>query len=147
MKTAENEEREAVGMLAGELVCFVHVEGLFQVYGSPALYDGGDGCVKFDPVIMDLIRIEFGTDATFAIVAHELGHRLQDMHGEKFTQEGADFVAGCALARSGRPVTPFLDFLKKYDAGPPSFDARAAATLAGAEYCAHNMRAINWIGP
>lgn len=124
--------REATGALATDLWCYMEQ----PLVGTPAQIgirdETGDLCVVVDPDRMAEIEVSHGDDAVLAIYLHELGHIVEILTKGHTTQEGADYYAGCGMARLGRDVKPVKAWLESVGSLP---DSRSRAWDAGFTTC------------
>ena len=88
----------------------------------------------------------FGAGASFGILAHEVGHHLtaalgMRKHGESSWNEElrADYLAGCALGRSGRPSSELENALRalasRASKTHPSYRLRVPIVRRGYKEC------------
>jgi hypothetical protein len=110
--------------------------------------DGSKAKLVYAPQFLTSAYDALGDGAVLAIVAHELGHALDDTLGAAWIKQGwtpevrADSWAGCALARmnldpSGEKA--FLTTLAKYPSpAHPAWSARLPALRDGYLQCGGN---------
>lgn len=128
--------------------------GLFKNWTAPSAMslNVGHGMSKiaYSPGFMDRVQDVYGTDASFGILAHEVGHHVDAngspagwMDGAWTSELRADAWAGCALARAGMRIDGFKGALRAVSttsAGTdPSWELRTAAMQRGYSSCGGNV--------
>lgn len=121
----------ALAGLKGELMC-VETRDLERTPAMVEFYvdKSQPPCLVYDPEFMAAIERDYGYPAVVGIFAHELGHVIGLDRGD-LSQEFADFWAGCALARRGLSLRPYLRVLEDLTQNAD----RAASTRTGALSC------------
>jgi hypothetical protein len=107
--------------------------------------DGGQAKLVYSPQFFGSVHDSYGDAGIIAIIAHEVGHALDDTMGAKWIQTSwtpelrADSWAGCALARSDLSPSDLqaaLAALAKYPApAHPGWTLRVPAIRAGYTAC------------
>ena len=104
----------AVRVLVPSLQGPNRVDTLRTAYAMLVTMYGGEN-VMANHEWLALVADEYGYAAAVGVYAHELGHMPQvgDAMGvDSNTQQGADAVAGCALAILGLPVDGYTQLMK-----------------------------------
>lgn len=89
----------------------------------------------YAPQFFSAVYDKYGDGAIIAIIAHEFGHALNEMHPASWMQSDwtpelrADAWAGCALAKSDLSVDDLADALTAVSKYPPSADAHWSLRL------------------
>ena len=105
----------------------------------------GQTKISYDPEFMNQVVQQYGSGATFGILAHEFGHHI-DLHttppwmNNRWSRElKADAWAGCALARAGIGTTELKGALQAIAAFPspthPGWVQRHQAVQSGFVSC------------
>lgn len=75
--------------------------------------------IVYAPDFLNTLSKKFGAGASFGVLAHEVGHHLTATKGWRSRLDSswdeelrADYLAGCALARAGRPPDDLENALK-----------------------------------
>ncbi|MCC7384021.1 MAG: hypothetical protein IT384_19420 [Deltaproteobacteria bacterium] len=102
--------------------------------------------IVYSPRFLDGLAQTFGSGASFGVLAHEVGHHLtaakamRSMLDHSWDEElRADYLAGCALARAGRPPDELENALRALasSASPshPAFNKRNPVVRKGYADC------------
>jgi hypothetical protein len=101
--------------------------------------------IVYQPQFFSMVYDKYGDGAIMAIIAHELGHALNEIapapwiKSDWSTELRADAWAGCALAKSGLSATSVKDALTALSKYPspahPSWTARVPALRLGFTHC------------
>jgi hypothetical protein len=102
--------------------------------------------IVYSAPFLNGLEDRFGPGASFGVLAHEVGHHLtaalalrQPFESSWDEELRADYLAGCALGRAGRPPTELEHALKALaaTASPthPAFDRRVPVVRKGYEDC------------
>jgi hypothetical protein len=107
--------------------------------------DGGQARLVYSPQFFASVHDSYGDAGIIAVIAHEVGHALDDTLGAKWIQPGwtpelrADSWAGCALARSdlspGDTQAAVAALAKYPSPAHPSWNLRVPAIRAGYIAC------------
>jgi hypothetical protein len=107
--------------------------------------DGNQAKLVYSPQFFATVNESYGDAGIMAIIAHEVGHALDDVLGAAWIKNGwtaelrADSWAGCALARSdlnAADTQAALNALAKYPSpAHPSWTIRLPAIRAGYTAC------------
>lgn len=105
----------------------------------------GDAKIVYQPHFFAMVYDNYGDGAIIAIIAHELGHALNEtapaawMNGSWSPELRADAWAGCALAKSGLSATSVKEALTAVSKYPspahPSWAQRIPALRLGFTHC------------
>lgn len=75
--------------------------------------------IVYAPEFLNTLSKKFGAGASFGVLAHEVGHHLTATKGWRNQLDSswdeelrADYLAGCALARAGRPTDDLENALR-----------------------------------
>jgi hypothetical protein len=150
---------------AYELLCPDKTCGVGQLYQNPTIGNNAvtwvsglrDGMrtrakIVYSAQFLDALSSTFGPGASFGVLAHEVGHHLTAAKGLRDQFEAAwneelraDYLAGCALGRSGRPPVELENALRALAtvATPshPAFDMRTQVVRKGYADCKQNVPA------
>lgn len=102
--------------------------------------------IVYSPRFLAMLSERFGDGASFGVLAHEVGHvltaakSLRNAFDSAWDEElRADYLAGCALGRAGRPPSEMEHALQALAAvaSPthPAFDRRNPVVRKGYEEC------------
>ena len=102
--------------------------------------------IVYSAEFLNALEGSFGAGASFGVLAHEVGHHLTAAKGWRRWGDSshdeelrADYLAGCALARSGRPPDELENALRALAkiATPthPSFAQRNQSIRTGYNFC------------
>ncbi len=102
--------------------------------------------IVYSKEFLDALAQKFGDGASFGVLAHEVGHHLTaalNMRAEfepSWNEElRADYLAGCALGRSGRPPDELENALRALASvatpSHPSFEQRNPVVRRGYDEC------------
>lgn len=102
--------------------------------------------IVYSKAFLDALAVKFGDGASFGVLAHEVGHHLTaalNMRAEfesSWNEElRADYLAGCALGRSGRPSVELENALRALASvatkSHPSFEQRNPVVRRGYDEC------------
>ena len=102
--------------------------------------------IVYSARFLNALNDRFGPGASFGVLAHEVGHHLTAVRGLRQRGESAwneelraDFLAGCALGRSGRPPDELENAMRALasvaTASHPSFRDRNPVVRRGFEEC------------
>jgi len=107
--------------------------------------DAGQGKLAYSPQFFAMVSDAYGDTGIIAIIAHELGHALDDSLGAAWIKSSwtpelrADSWAGCALARSTlspKDLELALNALAKYPSpSHPAWSARLPVVRTGYTSC------------
>jgi hypothetical protein len=113
--------------------------------GVMLVFENGDAKLLYAPPFFSSVYNIYGDAGIVALLAHELGHGLDDNLGAAWVKSNwtpelrADSWAGCALARtqlSSKDTQAALNALAKYPAAShPAWDVRLPAIRAGFTAC------------
>jgi len=105
----------------------------------------GEAKIVYQPQFFSMVYDNYGDGAIMALIAHELGHALNETAPAAWIESGwppevrADAWAGCALAKSGQSATSVkeaLTALSKYPSpAHPSWAQRLPALRTGFTHC------------
>ena len=105
----------------------------------------GDAKIVYQPQFFSMVYDNYGDGAIIAIIAHELGHALNEtapatwMNGSWSPELRADAWAGCALAKSGLSATSVKEALTAVAKYPspahPGWAQRLPALRLGFTHC------------
>ncbi|MBK8012529.1 MAG: hypothetical protein IPK13_14350 [Deltaproteobacteria bacterium] len=107
--------------------------------------------IVYGPDFLDGLDATFGPGASFGVLAHEVGHHLTAALSARMPTDSswdeelrADYLAGCALFRSGRPPDELEHALRALaesaSASHPSFAHRVPAVRRGYDDCGRAQR-------
>lgn len=102
--------------------------------------------IVYSPRFLAMLAERFGDGASFGVLAHEVGHVLTAARSQRNQMDSAwdeelraDYLAGCALGRSGRPPSEMEHALQALAAvaSPthPAFDRRNPVVRKGYQDC------------
>lgn len=102
--------------------------------------------IVYSAQFLNGLEQEYGPGASFGVLAHEVGHHLtaalslrQPFESSWDEELRADYLAGCALGRSGRPADELAAALKALAAtaspSHPAFDRRVPVLQQGYRDC------------
>ncbi len=109
--------------------------------------------IVYSSQFLDMLAANFGPGASFGVLAHEVGHHLTAAlslrnHMESSWDEElrADYLAGCALGRAGRPSVELEHALRALAAVAskthPAFNLRNSVVRKGYDTCRAEMDAL-----
>jgi hypothetical protein len=143
---------------AVKMICADNCPGVMLFRNSTAanamlVAEGSQVKLVYSPQFFASVHDGFGDAGIVAIIAHELGHALDDAMGaawiqSKWTPElRADAWAGCALAKSNlnpREMEAALGALSKYPSpSHPGWNVRQPAIRAGYAGCGGHGEKFN----
>lgn len=102
--------------------------------------------IVYSPRFLELLAERFGDGASFGVLAHEIGHvmtaarSMRQAFDSSWDEElRADYMAGCALARAGRPPVELEHAMSALasvaSASHPAFDRRNPVIRRGYDEC------------
>ena len=102
--------------------------------------------IVYSASFLDALSASFGDGASFGVLAHEVGHHMtaakawrKEFDSSWDEELRADFLAGCALGKSGRPPDELENALRALAAiastSHPSFGLRNKAVRDGYHNC------------
>jgi len=102
--------------------------------------------IVYSPRFLEMLADRFGDGASFGVLAHEVGHVMtaaksfrQALDSSWDEELRADYMAGCALGRAGRPPSELEHALKALassaSASHPAFDLRNPVVRKGYKDC------------
>lgn len=105
----------------------------------------GQAKIVYNPAFMQAAEIQFGRDATFGILAHEVGHVIDGRQGVSWMLNSwnrelrADAWSGCAIARANLSESQTISALRVSAQYPspshPAWDLRVPAFETGYREC------------
>lgn len=109
------------------------------------LVNSGQGKLVYAPQFFAAVYTSYGDAGIIALIAHEVGHGLDDVMGAAWIKSGwtpelrADAWAGCILAKNGlnqRDFQSALGALAKYPpSSQPAWNSRVPAIRDGYTHC------------
>lgn len=119
------------------------------------LRDGDNTRAKivYSSGFLDMLASSFGPGASFGVLAHEVGHHLtaalsmrNQMDSSWDEELRADYLAGCALGRSGRPPDELEHALRALASVAsrthPAFNLRNQVVRKGYDTCRAELEAV-----
>lgn len=110
--------------------------------------------IVYSKAFLNALDARFGAGASFGVLAHEVGHQVTATQGLRHAGEHswdeemrADYLAGCALGRTGRSPAELKRALSALasvaTASHPSFKLRQPAVERGYQDCAPQAEAFS----
>ncbi|MEQ8272297.1 MAG: hypothetical protein RMA76_22725 [Deltaproteobacteria bacterium] len=114
--------------------------------------------IVYSKQFLEALAVRFGDGASFGVLAHEVGHHLTaalNMRAEfeaSWNEElRADYLAGCALGRSGRPPDELENALRALASvatkSHPSFAQRNPVVRRGYDECRASAADLRKVRP